>query len=119
MPRCENQELAFISIFKYTHNNKDENGNDDSAISVGSSVNLFCEDNSTRITKDVWDDNPYDFNMTVLCKPDNLFDTLEDNFPECKAWCPSEKPIAPPVSGLILKSSDNNSRYRINLSFID
>ena len=110
MKRCENMELSIISIFKYTHNNKDENGNDASAVSVGSSVNLFCEDNSTRITKDVWDDDPYDFNMTVLCKPDNLFNLLEDNFPACKAWCPAEKPVAPPVSGLILKASDNNSR---------
>ena len=87
-------ELSIISIFKYTHNNKDEIGNDASAVSVGSTVNLFCEDNSTRITKDIWDDDPYDFNMTVLCKPDNLFNLLEDNFPECKAWCPSEKPVA-------------------------
>ena len=111
MKRCDNSQLSIISAFGYTHNNKDAQGNDEvTHISAGSSVNLFCEDNSTRITKDVWDDNPYDFNMTVLCQPTLQFDLLNENFPACKAWCPANKTAAPLKTGLILSPSDNNTR---------
>ena len=110
MKRCDNSQLQIIAAFGYTHNNKDALGNDlADLISVGSSVNLLCEDNSTRIRRDVWDDDPSDFNMTVLCKPTLQFDLLNENFPKCLAWCPANKTAAPPKTGLMLKASDNNT----------
>ena len=112
MKRCDNTQLSIITAFGYTHSNKDDLGNDAvTLISAGSSVNLFCEDNSTRITKDVWDDNPYDFNMTVLCQPTLQFNLLNENFPTCKAWCPAEKVAPPDATELRLSPSDNNTRY--------
>ena len=117
MKRCDYSQLSIISAFEYTHGNKDATGNDfTTLVSVGSSVNLFCDDNSTRITEDKWDDDPFDFNMTVLCKPTEQFDLLNENFPVCLAWCPSEKPAAPAKTGLILSASDNNTRYPYRMS---
>ena len=112
MKRCDNNQLTIVSAFGYTHDNKDANGQDSqNLISVGSTVNLFCADNSTRLTKDVWDDDPYDFNMTVQCKPNEQFDLLNENFPSCKAWCPANKTVPPTKTGLMLQAWDNNTRY--------
>ena len=110
MERCVTSDLGIIGGFGYTHSNIDANGVEGPLVSVGSSVNLFCQDNSTRITKDVWDDDPYDFNMTVLCKPTKKFDLLDENFPKCKAWCPANKTAAPAKTGLMLSKADNNLR---------
>jgi hypothetical protein len=116
MRRCENSQLSIISAFKYTHSNKyglnhTQAGQDKDPVSVGSAVNLFCEDNSTRIRNDEWDDDPYDFNMTVLCQPTVQFNLPSENFPKCRAWCPANKTVPPTNTGLILSEADNNTRY--------
>ena len=116
MRRCENSQLSIISAFSYTHSNKyDSNlntsqaGQEKDPVSVGSSVNLFCQDDRLRIRTDDLDDDPYDFNMTVLCQPTVQFNLPETNFPPCRAWCPANKTIPPTLTGLMLSEADNNT----------
>ena len=48
--------------------------------------------------------------ISVLCKPDTNFDLMPvDDLPECKAWCPAQKPNPPNKTGLGLR--DNQVRY--------
>lgn len=66
-----------------------------------------------RITKDKWDEHSTDYNLTVLCKPDKTFLLPESgpeelDLPECLAWCPSEKPMPPNDTGLVISEGDNN-----------
>lgn len=101
--RCFNEELDQIFDFGFTHSNV---GNEDYAdqIPVGSTVNLFCEMPNERITSDTFDDDPLDYYMTIRCGLDEKFDLPVKGFPECKSWCPSEKPSPPEETGLYLAS---------------
>ena len=114
MPRCENTQLSIVEAFGYMHTNRygsnhTQAGKEKDPVAVGSSVNLLCKDDSTRITLDIWDDDPYDFNNTVLCKPTTQFNLLTVNYPPCKAWCPANKTNPPEITGLIISPADNNS----------
>ena len=57
-----------------------------------------------------WDDNPYDFVISSLCKPDTNFELFVEEFPDCKAWCPAVKAVPPDNSGLIISEEHNNTR---------
>ena len=76
----------------------------------GSSVNIECDSDSERITYDNHDDDATDFVVTVRCLPNEEFDLPEDGLPECKAWCPAEKPTPPPETGLQLLPEHNNDK---------
>ena len=115
MRRCENNQLdAHMSAFQYTHSNKHgpnhtQAGQDKEPISVGASINLFCEDSSNRLRTDEYDYDPYDFNMTLLCQPTVTFNTPDTNWAPCRAWCPANKTVPPTITGLILSNADNNT----------
>ena len=56
---------------------------------IGSTVNLFCSDPLKRTTIDNNDDDPFDFQLTVICQPSGSFNLpLDTNkkLPVCKAW---------------------------------
>ena len=76
-----------------THNNYDENFDFKEPIMIGSTANIFCQKSNLRITNDEWDKHQDDYNLTALCKPDKTFHLYVDELPECKAWCPAEKPV--------------------------
>ena len=57
--------------------------------------------------------DPSDFLLTVLCKPNTNYQLPKvDDLPECKAWCPGEKPMPPNKTGLVLSEDhDNTDEY--------
>ena len=76
---------------------------------MGSSVNIECSQGYKRPTEDRWDEDPTDFIISALCKPDTNFDMYVDEFPECKAWCPREKAVPPVETNLVIQSIHNNT----------
>ena len=106
---CANDALAVVFQFGLSHNNFNDDGTEKDNVLVGSSVNIECNRKNKRPIEDRWDEDPTDFIISALCKPDTNFDLYVDDFPECKAWCPSEKEIPPDDTGLIIQSIHNNT----------
>ncbi len=103
MPRCNTNDLSSIFNFGFTHSNKVPAGAyPKNEIPVGGTINLFCEYSNERMTSDKFDDWHDDFQLTILCKPNEKFDIPIEGFPTCKSWCPAEKALPPPESGMSL-----------------
>ena len=87
-------------------------------IEVGSFVDLYCEDNTTRIEYDKYDDNPNDNKLTFNCTESKLFDLPEyqkgeliaSYYPRCLGWCLKQKPQPPKSTGLYLAQNNTNLR---------
>ncbi len=113
--RCHNDDLTAIFHLSLTHDAtrtaEDEALQNFNIVPVGSYVNLFCQYENERITADIYDDDPDDYRMSIMCRPDRKFDLPNENYPKCLAWCPREKPEAPEESGLNLSPDDDNDRY--------
>jgi hypothetical protein len=102
--------LGIIYGFGLTHGNFEADGAEKDNVPVGSTVNIYCNVPNKRIIRDEWDDDPEDFLLTSLCQPDTNFELHVDDFPDCKAWCPSEKATPPPGTGLLIAPEHNNTR---------
>ena len=65
--------------------------------------------------------DPTDFLISALCQPDTTFKLDVDNFPECQAWCPSQKPIPPNETGIrltiLFRISKLDSIYQTHYSY--
>ena len=112
---CSLNELNSLQKIGYTHLNSKENA---SAL-VGSIVELYCEDETTRIEYDKYDNDPWDYKLSFFCKPSKIFNLphydwnkpLHVTYPRCLGWCPGVKPQPPNRTGLYLSVGDTNSRY--------
>ena len=88
---------------------------------VGSVVEFRCEDNTTRIEYDRYDDNSDDYKMTFVCQPTKSFNLpaynwtqpIEMTYPRCMGWCPKVKPQPPNNTGLYLSHKDQNFRFNL------
>ena len=114
---CPLMELDILKKVGYTH----EHANGKTKhILVGSFVDVYCEDETTRIEYDNYDNNPQDYKMSFVCEPLKRFNLpkydwnkpIRLTYPRCFGWCPSVKPLPPNETGLYLSSTDNNLRYR-------
>ena len=91
---------------------------------VGSVVEFRCEDNTTRIEYDKYDDNSYDYKLTFVCQPTKSFNLpaynwtqpIEMTYPRCMGWCPKVKPQPPNKTGLYLSHKDQNFRFNLRSS---
>ena len=106
---CANDALGVVFGFGFTHSNYNDDGTEKDNVLVGSSVNIECSQKNKRPTEDRWDEDPTDFIISALCKPDTNFDMYVDEFPECKAWCPREKAVPPNETSLVIQSIHNNT----------
>ena len=53
--------------------------------------------------------DPNDYMISVLCMPEGWDLLPVGDLPECKAWCPAQKPSPPNNTGLTIRS--NQVRY--------
>ena len=111
---CPNDALTPIFGYGFIHNNFNADKTEKDDLPVGSSVNIVCGQDNKRPVEDRWDEDPTDFIISALCKPDKTFDLYEgenlylENV-ECKAWCPREKAIPPNETNLVIQSIHNNT----------
>ena len=114
---CPVKELDVLKKVGYTHGHA--NGNTTSAL-VGSYVDVYCEDETTRIEYDKYDNDPEDYKMSFVCEPLKKFNLPKYDwekpahltYPRCFGWCPSVKPLPPNTTGLYLSFPDRNFRYK-------
>ena len=112
---CPLKELEVLKKAGYTH--EYANGNT-KHILVGSFVDVYCEDETTRIEYDKYDNDPQDYKMSFVCEPLKRFNLpyydgrtpTRLTYPRCFGWCPSVKPLPPNETGLYLSSTDTNLR---------
>ena len=86
---------------------------------MGSVVDIRCEDDTTRIEYDKYDEDPTDYKMSFVCTPTKTFNLpvydwhkeIYSTYPRCSGWCPKRKPQPPNNTGLYLSYQDQNSRY--------
>eukprot|EP00094_Tigriopus_californicus_P010586 TCALIF_10213-PA protein Name:"Protein of unknown function" AED:0.03 eAED:0.03 QI:9/0.8/0.81/1/1/1/16/76/1266 len=105
---CNDNSLDAIFNFGLTHSNALEKTA--IPISIGSTIDLMCARDSERVSVDKYDENPTDYRITLMCKPNGEFDFPEDDEfpPPCLAWCPGNKPVPPESTGLVIMPKYDN-----------
>jgi hypothetical protein len=114
---CPLKELETLKKIGYTHEYAKENTK---SILVGSFVDVYCEDETTRIEYDKYDNDPWDYKMSFVCEPLKRFNLpiydwnkpVRLTYPSCFGWCPRVKPLPPNATGMYLSFTDRNFRYR-------
>ena len=74
-------------------------GLEDGPVTIGNYIEVTCEREIQKFTRDIWDGNSTDNKLTIICRSDKKFDVPSANdLPECLAQCPAEKPDPPDSS---------------------
>ena len=84
VPKCSTSDLDSLGDFGLVHSLSGPDGE----IPVGGTVNLNCEYPNERLNRDIFDAWPDDFNLTLLCKPNAVFDIPDGIFKVgmCTVW---------------------------------
>jgi hypothetical protein len=87
---CSTESMARVNKDQYI-----VTGNENSVV-VGDSIQVTCALEIQLLTKDIWDDNPTDNFLDIICRPDKKFDVPSANdLPDCLAQCSANKPVPP------------------------
>lgn len=107
---CNDNALDAIFNFGLTHSNALEKNA--IPIAIGSTIDLTCARDSERVSVDKYDENPSDYRITLMCKPNGEFDFPDDDDfpPPCLAWCPGDKPVPPNTTGLVIMPKYDNKK---------